>query len=796
MGTRLSHAVREVYETKPEETFFWTDSMVCLHWIHMPAKAFKAYVAHRVGEVQNFTEPRQWKHVPTLENPADIGTRKITASDLMSKELWWKGPDFLRKPATEWPTRQIIKIPDGEDKEMKSTLIGRADGKPADHAFVSGHSTKRVSFSSTVTLLRPNETTRILKTDVATLSQEDFDKEMESSRTSFRRQQRELLHLRKDFRPMRISWCGTKEATVAKGEEAIATTAKEEKRESENQSTQGVGKSDVWKTQETTNSGPQEQSIDRQALPNDPSKPRKKRGKKLYGMAIIDPGHHSVGLLWNGLRRMIRITALVIRFIRNTLRAVRKLPSVSTGFGKTLLPGEISIAKKRQIRLAQEKSFKEEIELLKDTKNRPALGLPRKSRLRKFTPFLDDQKVLRCQSRIEKADVYGYNTIYPIILDRQSDLARLIAEDKHFELAHPIGINAVKAAIQSEYIILGLGTLLWSIKWRCTRCQRNFGKPAEQIEAPLPSRRTGNELLKPFADVGIDYAGPFSIIMGRGQRRKKVYVLVMTCLATRAVHLEATGGMETQHVINAISRFTDIRGVPVSITSDNQTSFVKADADLVSWIQSLNFEEIAKKTSDYRNRGIRWIFNPPIAPHFGGVYEIIVKATKRALSATVGTADLNEEEFRTAISKVTWMLNNRPIQKVGDSNDWQTLTPNHFLNCPEDATFPPDLPTGKNQLQERLRYQIEVQSHFWQRFQREIVPLLAPRSKWFQRSENLSVGDLVIEIDDTTNRGLWKMARIIEIFPSKDDFVRTVKIVDSKGRTFLRPICRFIPLHV
>jgi hypothetical protein len=254
--------------------------------------------------------------------------------------------------------------------------------------------------------------------------------------------------------------------------------------------------------------------------------------------------------------------------------------------------------------------------------------------------------------------------------------------------------------------------------------------------------------------------------------------------------------METQHVINAISRFADIRGVPASITSDNQTSFVKADSDLVAWIKGLNFDEIIQATTDYRKRGIRWIFNPPMAPHFGGVYEIIVKAAKRALYSTIGNADLNEEEFRTATSKVTWMLNQRPLQKAGDDSDWQTLTPNHFLNCPDEATFPPELPKGRNALQERLRYQIEVQAHFWQRFQKELVPLLSPRSKWFQRVENLNVDDLVVEIDEKSPRGEWKMARITAIYPSDDAFVRSVDIIDAQGRKFTRPICKLIPLKL
>jgi hypothetical protein len=68
--------------------------------------------------------------------------------------------------------------------------------------------------------------------------------------------------------------------------------------------------------------------------------------------------------------------------------------------------------------------------------------------------------------------------------------------------------------------------------------------------------------MRPFADTGLDYAGPFEHKMGRGKARKKVWVLVLTCLATRAVHFEPTGGMETTNVLNAISRFADIRGTP------------------------------------------------------------------------------------------------------------------------------------------------------------------------------------------------------------------------------------------
>jgi hypothetical protein len=89
--------VKEVYPVGLEDAFFWTDSKVCLHWLNMPAKSFKAYVAHRIGEIQTYTEPRQWLHVPTAENPADIGTRPITAGELKDRELWLGGPSFLKE---------------------------------------------------------------------------------------------------------------------------------------------------------------------------------------------------------------------------------------------------------------------------------------------------------------------------------------------------------------------------------------------------------------------------------------------------------------------------------------------------------------------------------------------------------------------------------------------------------------------------------------------------------------------------------------------------------------------------
>jgi hypothetical protein len=656
MGVRLQGAVQDVYEAVADQIFYWTDSMVCLHWINVPSKAFRAFVAHRVGEIQNFTEPRQWSHVPTKENPADLGTRPITALELKENPLWWEGPSFLKLPPNEWPKRKVIPVV--EDKEMKQTAF--------------------------------------------------------------------------KFGPKQI-----------------------------------LGK----------------RNPERKLVPR-------------RGWNIVDPDHNSTGRLYDSMTKILPVLAYVIRFARGARRGLR-LETLK------LDPGEIEEARGALVRIAQEKFFAKEIRILREQrwKDEPqdisSDERARKSRILRLSPFLDEEDLLRCRSRLEKEEIYGFEKTYPIILDRESGLARMLVEKAHQEIGHPVGHNAAKARVSARYAILGLGTLVKSIKWKCIYCQLRSGRPAVQQQAALPSGRLGPKM-RAFADCGMDYAGPFEIKMGRGRQRNKVWILLITCLATRAVHLEPTGGMETTHVINALSRLVDIRGVPETMVTDNQTSFSKADKDLQAWLETLDFQRIQQATRNFRgSRGIVWTFNPPHAPHFGGIYEIMIKAAKRALYDTIRREDLMEEEFRTVVSKVAWMLNQRPIQKVGDTDDFETLCPAHFLGgSPEEAVFPPDLPEGRIDLPYRLRRQIEIQRHFWSRFQQEIVPELAPRTKWLSRMADFKEGDLAVEVDDKSKRGDWKKVRIVRTMPSVDGAVRKVEVMDRERRTFVRPIHGLVPIRM
>jgi hypothetical protein len=157
----------------------------------------------------------------------------------------------------------------------------------------------------------------------------------------------------------------------------------------------------------------------------------------------------------------------------------------------------------------------------------------------------------------------------------------------------------------------------------------------------LPNWRF-EKLLKAFASCALDFAGPFDLkAPGRGKARPKTYLLLITCLQTRAIHLELTEAMTMSATLNAISKFVDIRGMPHSILSDSFSTFVSKDKELESWVRSIQIDDLIATTK----ANVCWKFIPPRGTHQGGIYERMVGVAKRVLQSLCHTSDLRVDEF-------------------------------------------------------------------------------------------------------------------------------------------------------
>ncbi|XP_037399818.1 uncharacterized protein LOC108416929 [Pygocentrus nattereri] len=99
---------------------FYTDSRVVLGYISNQTRRFYVYVGNRVQRIRRSSEPKQWHYVSTNSNPADIGTRSVSAA-MLSDSAWLKGPAFLSH-ANRDPDTDAYELIDADwDAEVRAT---------------------------------------------------------------------------------------------------------------------------------------------------------------------------------------------------------------------------------------------------------------------------------------------------------------------------------------------------------------------------------------------------------------------------------------------------------------------------------------------------------------------------------------------------------------------------------------------------------------------------------------------------------------------------------------------------
>ena len=147
----------------------------------------------------------------------------------------------------------------------------------------------------------------------------------------------------------------------------------------------------------------------------------------------------------------------------------------------------------------------------------------------------------------------------------------------------------------------------------------------------------------------------------QGSCRNKRYGVAFTWLQTRAVHIELALSLSTVDFLNAASRFVSRRSRPKSMFSDCGTNFVGANSELKGLITELVSDDNLTRKQWTRDR---MDIQSPLAPHMGGIWESMVKLTRRAIQAAINSTLLTDKELPTVLSECESMLNNRPLAYI------------------------------------------------------------------------------------------------------------------------------------
>lgn len=500
---------------------------------------------------------------------------------------------------------------------------------------------------------------------------------------------------------------------------------------------------------------------------------------------------------YSNLNKLTRVTAFMLKFLNTLIKrcnfqhrinlfSCNWYTNVIDTDSKSLSNLELSRARLVWVYIIQHNFYPNELNALR--KNRT---IHKSSTLLKLDPLLHDN-LLRVGGRLQHSFL-EFEEMHPLILPHNCNFSSLLVKFFHLKTLHG-GINLTLNTLRSEFWIVRARQLVKRSINLCYSCLRYRGSTMYQKLANLPPFRIRPS--RPFLKSGVDYAGPFNLraSAGRGQKSFKGYIAVFICLCTRAVHLELVSSYAAKEFIAAFRRFTSRRGFCSDLYSDRGTTFVGADKELKQLFQkSTPFVfEISESLS---NVGTNWHFNPPAAPHFGGIWEAAVKSAKYHLKRVVSSHTPTFEELYTLLTQVEACLNSRPLIALGDDvSDIQPLTPAHFLiNSPSYIVPDTDYSDIKISPSERWRLMQQMLAHWWKRWSREYLQSLQVRNKWRTTQPCLQLNDIVLITDESNPPAKWPLARVIKIYPANDSQVRVVRLRTSNNEID-RPIAKLILL--
>ncbi|CAL8084489.1 unnamed protein product [Calicophoron daubneyi] len=239
----------------------------------------------------------------------------------------------------------------------------------------------------------------------------------------------------------------------------------------------------------------------------------------------------------------------------------------------------------------------------------------------------------------------------------------------------------------------------------------------------------------------------------------------------------------------ALMRFISRRGKPKVMFSDNGTNFVGAEAELKRALLHVDQERVQIALA---NKGIEWNFNPPGASHWGGVWERMIRTTRRLLQAVAKQQVMTDETLVTYLAEVERIINDRPIVPVyDDPSAPHVLTPNDLILLGGNRGLVCNEPTLADRYKKAWRQAQYLSQVFWKRWVREYLPTIQIVRKWTKTARDLRPGDLVMLVGATPVVGEWPKGVIIKVHQGEDGHVRDVYVRTSAGtlRRDVRSLC-------
>ena len=128
---------------------------------------------------------------------------------------------------------------------------------------------------------------------------------------------------------------------------------------------------------------------------------------------------------------------------------------------------------------------------------------------------------------------------------------------------------------------------------------------------------------------------------------------------------------------------------------------------------------------------VQWHFNPPHASHHGRSWERLIRSVKSILLALAPKQAYTDEILLSLFVEVELILNLRPLTPVKFKEVIEKpLTPNDLLLLKPFTNMTSNLTTNESSFSRSRLIQMKRSADiFWQRWIKEYLPTIVPRTK-------------------------------------------------------------------
>ena len=500
---------------------------------------------------------------------------------------------------------------------------------------------------------------------------------------------------------------------------------------------------------------------------------------------------------YSSLKKLIRVTSLVLKFV--SLLKQRVLNEGSNDKSENMYERAVTGI----IRKEQEALFPEVVSYLR---NPMSSDIP--SLVTRYNIIQDSRGLLRVKSKFAHD-----NDKYPILLPSNSLLTDMIIADEHSNINHG-GIYSVLRCLRKQYWILSYFSTVKRVIKDCLICRRYNARPCKLNQNVYREFRV-NPPVQPFASVFIDYIGPWTVEFNTVKR--KVYLLIITCLFTRAVNLKICISADTKDFLKAIQLHVYEYGLFKECRADQGSQLTAGFNTLRNYFSDMDTVKF------FDEHGMKYvIFDQFSKGHsaLGSLVETLVKQVKYLVNKTIGRRVLDYFDFNLLISQTVHLINRRPVAfketlRDKDIDVPDSITPEMLIhgysmlslntiphlqvdqsNCDPDWILEH---TGVNKINSVYNKIIKCRENLTNIYHSEFLANLV-----HQATDNISrfkpvanvgikVGDIVLLRDQFCKPTNFPMGRIIEIDKNDLGEVTAAMVLKSNREKVYRHSSSLIP---